>query len=157
VSNIFAIGAKYRKPPLTRLKLFRSRQQPFGCAPPGRTSCDGQSALPRPLRAEGLFRSRQQPFGCAPLGRTSCGGQSALPQHVPCFGEGVHHKGRSGMENGPPQADELFDQHQERPAAGGQAVRPPTNPITPCCAAGARPAGALFRRNCTACAGNRAA
>jgi len=27
--------------------LFRSRQQPCGCAPLGRTSCDGQSALPR--------------------------------------------------------------------------------------------------------------
>ena len=27
--------------------LFRSRQQPVGCAPRGRTSCDGQSALPR--------------------------------------------------------------------------------------------------------------
>ena len=27
--------------------LFRSRQQPDGCAPRGRTSCDGQSALPQ--------------------------------------------------------------------------------------------------------------
>ena len=27
--------------------FIRSRQQPVGCAPRGRTSCDGQSALPR--------------------------------------------------------------------------------------------------------------
>ncbi len=32
---------------LRALVLFRSRKQPGGCAPRGRTSCDGRSALPR--------------------------------------------------------------------------------------------------------------
>jgi len=73
------------------ISFYRSRKQPDGCAPRGRTSCDGRSALPRHLRAKGLFCSRQQPDGCAPRGRTSCDGQSALPRHcVPR--NGVQHK-----------------------------------------------------------------
>ena len=60
--------------------LYRSRQQPDGCAPRGRTSCDGQSALPRHLRA-GIYIAHASSLSAALRG-----GALRATASRPCLG-----------------------------------------------------------------------
>jgi hypothetical protein len=83
----------------------------FGCAPLGRTSCGGQSALPQhfvlrrnsSLRLFGvgepgvLFRSRQQPTAALRWGALRAAASRPCLS-TSCFG-GIHHYGYSGSEN----------------------------------------------------------
>jgi len=49
--------------------LYRSRQQPDGCAPRGRTSCDGRSALPQHVPCfGGVFQVCRDEFPTRPNG-----------------------------------------------------------------------------------------
>jgi len=88
--------------------LFRSRRQPVGCAPRGRTTCGGRSALPRHVPCLGLHITAV----VIPV-KTGIQGlrRHCVPEEwIPAFARMTREEVYSGSENGPPKADKLFDQ-----------------------------------------------
>ena len=91
------------------LSLYRSRKQPVGCAPPGRTACDGRSALPQHVPCfggvhhygssgseNGVFYSAHASSLSAALRRGALRAAASRPcLSTSCFG-GIHHYGIRG-------------------------------------------------------------